>query len=86
MSATWAGELAAHGIRVNVIEPGWIDTPGERDFYSEEELREAGEALPFRRLGQPSEIAKAVCFLVSEEASYITGTVLRVDGGIVLGL
>ncbi|MGH9663292.1 MAG: SDR family NAD(P)-dependent oxidoreductase, partial [Bryobacteraceae bacterium] len=84
MASTWAGELAPHRIRVNVIEPGWIDTPGEREFYTERELREAGESLPFRRLGKPGEIANAVRFLVSEEASYITGTVLRVDGGIVL--
>ena len=84
MAATWANELARYGIRVNVIEPGWIDTPGEHDFYSEEELREAAQALPFRRLGKPSEIAAAVRFLVSGDGSYITGAVLRVDGGIVL--
>src|SRR5262249_2013044 len=47
MSATWATELAPHRIRVNVIEPGWIDTPGERAYNTEDELREAGPTLPF---------------------------------------
>lgn len=84
MAATWASELAGHRIRVNSIEPGWIDTPGERAFYTDEQIREEGRKLPFNRLGRPEEIARAVRFLVSEEASYITGTVLRVDGGIVL--
>ena len=68
---------------MNVIEPGWIDTPGERDHYTEEEIKERGAALPFGRLGSPEEIASAVRFLVSDEASYITGC-LRVDGGIIL--
>jgi glucose 1-dehydrogenase len=84
MTQTWALELAPHRIRVNAIEPGWIDTPGERNFASEEELREEGAKLPLGRLGRPEEIAKAVAFLVSEDASYITGSVLRVDGGISL--
>ncbi len=84
MAATWAAELAPHKIRVNVIEPGWIDTPGERAFCSEEQIREEGRKLPLGRLGQPEEIARAVRFLVSDDGSYITGTVLRVDGGITL--
>ena len=84
MSSTWAAELARYRIRVNVIEPGWIDTPGERDHYTEEEIKERGAALPFGRLGSPEEIARAVRFLVSDEGSYITGSCLRVDGGIIL--
>ncbi len=84
MSATWAVELAPHRIRVNVIEPGWIDTPGERQFYTEQQIAEEGKKLLMGRLGRPEEIAKAVAFLVSEDASYITGSVMRVDGGIVL--
>ena len=84
MAATWALELAQHRIRVNAIEPGWIDTPGERKTFSEEVIHERGHALPFGRLGEPEEIARAVRFLVSDDASYMTGSVMRVDGGFVL--
>ena len=84
MSYTWAVELARHHIRVNVIEPGWIDTPGERRLATEEQIREGGKRLLLGRLGQAEEIAKGVAFLVSEDASYITGTCLRIDGGFIL--
>jgi glucose 1-dehydrogenase len=84
MAATWAAELAQYRIRVNSIEPGWTDTPGERAFFTEEQLREGGSKLPFGRLGSPEDIAKAVRFLVSADGSYITGSCLRVDGGFVL--
>jgi glucose 1-dehydrogenase len=83
MSYTWAVELAQHNIRVNVIEPGWIDTPGERRFASEEQIQEGGQRLLLKRLGQAEEIAKGVAYLVSDDASYITGTCLRIDGGFV---
>jgi glucose 1-dehydrogenase len=84
MALTWAAELAAHGIRVNVIEPGWIDTPGERATFSAKEIEERGSTLPLRRLGKPEEIAAAVRFLASDDASYVTGSCMRVDGGILL--
>jgi glucose 1-dehydrogenase len=84
LTATWALELAPYRIRVNAIEPGWIDTPGERQTYSDEAIRERGSQLPMGRLGEPEEIARAVRFLVSDDASYVTGSVLRVDGGFVL--
>lgn len=84
MARTWAGELVRHGVRVNVIEPGWTDTPGERSFFTEEQIREEGRKLPMGRLGTPEEIAKAVRYLASEDASYVTGTSLRVDGGLLL--
>ena len=84
MALTWAAELAKDKIRVNVIEPGWIDTPGERTHYTEEQIREDGRKLPLGRLGKPAEIAAAVRYLVSDEAAYITGSCLRVDGGILL--
>jgi len=85
MVRTWAAELAPYRIRVNAIEPGWIDTPGERVLASEEEIQAKGKALPLGRLGTPEEIAHAAAFLVSDSATYITGTCLRVDGGFVLG-
>ncbi len=84
MAMTWAAELAQHRIRVNVIEPGWTDTPGERAFYSEARIKEEGLSLPLGRLANPSEIATAARFLCSADASYVTGSILRVDGGFVL--
>lgn len=84
LGCTMAVELAAQHINVNIINPGWIDTPGERAFASEEELMAAGKAIPWGRLGAPADIAAAVAFLVSDEADYITGATLRVDGGYVL--
>lgn len=84
MAKTWAGELAPHRIRVNCVEPGWTDTPGERQFASEEQIREEGARLPWGRLANPEEIAAAISFLVSSKASYVTGSVLRVDGGLTL--
>ncbi len=85
MAYTWAIELARYNIRVNVIEPGWIDTPGARKLSSEEKIREDGKKLLMGRLGRPEEIARGVLFLVCEEdSSYITGTCLRIDGGFAL--
>ena len=69
---------------MNVIEPGWTDTPGERMFYTEEQIRIQGQKLPLGRLGKPEEIAAAVRYLVSDDAVYMTGSCLRVDGGILL--
>ncbi|MEK6396934.1 MAG: SDR family oxidoreductase [Terriglobus sp.] len=84
MAASMALELAEHGIRVNTVEPGWIDTPGERRHYAEDEIVARGRTLPMGRLGKPEEVARAIAFLCSGDASYITGSVLRVDGGFAL--
>lgn len=81
MAATIATELAAHRINVNVIEPGWIDTPGERRTFSAETIAAEGAKLPWGRLGTPTDIGRAAVFLCSEYADYITGAVLVVDGG-----
>ena len=81
MAFTMAKELVKHMIRVNVVEPGWTDTPIERDRMSEEELKKAGERLPLGRLGTIKDVGKAVVFLASDDASYITGSILKVDGG-----
>jgi len=74
-------ELAPHRINVNAIEPGWIDTPGEHVAFTDETIAAEGERLPWGRLGLPRDIGNAVAFLVSDEADYITGVVLPVDGG-----
>ena len=74
-------ELAHARINVNVIEPGWIDTPGEHESFADELMEEQGKQLPWGRLGLPADIGKAAAFLVSDDADYITGSVLPVDGG-----
>ncbi len=84
MAETIAIELAPHRINVNVIEPGATDTPGERIKFGDEHLRKVGAMLPWGRMGTIEDIGCATRFLCSPEADYITGTVLRVDGGYVL--
>ena len=84
LGRTMAAELAGRHINVNMINPGWIDTPGERAFATEEEIIAGGKTIPWGRLGTPDDIAAAVAFLASDEADYITGATLRVDGGYVL--
>lgn len=84
MALTIAAELAPYRINVNVIEPGWIDTPGEHETFGSDAIREAAPTLPWGRLGTPEDIGKAVVFLCSDDADYITGTALLVDGGFCL--
>jgi glucose 1-dehydrogenase len=84
MARTAAIELADHRIRVNLIHPGWTDTPGEREHASEEELRRAAAKLPWKRLGRPDEVARGVVFLCDPASDYITGSTLAIDGGITL--
>ncbi|AET93579.1 short-chain dehydrogenase (plasmid) [Burkholderia sp. KK1] len=80
-------ELAPRGIRVNAVSPGPIDTPfASKLGLGEDELRKTGEALaaavPLKRVGRADEIARAVLFLASDDASYMTGAELVVDGGL----
>jgi glucose 1-dehydrogenase len=82
--STMAVELASHHININAINPGWIDTPGERSFFTEEEIQAGGKQLPWGRLGTAEEIGRAAAYLASDEADYVTGTMLRVDGGLVV--
>jgi glucose 1-dehydrogenase len=84
MARTMATEMTPHRIRVNVIEPGWTDTPGERTFFSEEQIAEWGRKLPWGRLGTSQEIGWGAAFLAGPKSEYITGTVLRIDGGFML--
>jgi glucose 1-dehydrogenase len=84
MARTAAIELAEHRIRVNIVTPGWIDTPGERKFASEETIQSAGGKLPWKRLGTPAEIARGVVFLCDPASDYITGSSLLIDGAITL--
>lgn len=84
MMRTAAIELASHNIRVNGLHPGWIDTPGERKFFTEEQLQEGAAALPMQRLGNINEIGRAVTYTLSPDAAYMTGSILKVDGGVTL--
>lgn len=84
MARTAAVELAEFRIRVNLIHPGWTDTPGERKFFHEQELAEHAKNLPWGRLAQPEDLAHGVVFLVDPRSDYITGATLSIDGGIVL--
>lgn len=84
MARTAACELAQHRIRVNIIHPGWTDTPGERKFFSEETLAAEGAKLPWGRLGKPEEIGHGVVFLCNPQNEYITGSTVTIDGGIQL--
>ncbi|MGF1504544.1 MAG: beta-ketoacyl-ACP reductase [Anaerolineae bacterium] len=84
MTKVWARELGRYGIRVNAVAPGFIATEILRDM-PEKVLEGMVNRTPLKRMGEPVDIANAYVFLASDEASYISGTVLRVDGGIVVG-
>jgi NAD(P)-dependent dehydrogenase (short-subunit alcohol dehydrogenase family) len=83
---TWINDLQDRRIRVNVLSPGHIDTPILEDLQQGDALvrmkKEMENSVPLGRLGDPDEIAKAVSFLASDEASYVSGAELYVDGGV----
>jgi NAD(P)-dependent dehydrogenase (short-subunit alcohol dehydrogenase family) len=84
---TWTTDLKDRRIRVNAVSPGSIDTPGLSDLLAsaqagEERKKMISNSVPLGRFGTPDEIARAVVFLASDDASYVTGTELFVDGGI----
>lgn len=79
-----ARELGRFGIRVNVVAPGWIETPMTVPLRDEFRERALGETV-LGRLGQPEDVASAVLFLASDMSRHVTGQVLRVDGGQLIG-
>lgn len=83
---TWTNDLRGRRIRVNVVSPGHIDTPILEDLQQGDALlkmkREMQNNVPLGRLGEPDEIAKVVSFLASDEASYVSGAEVYVDGGV----
>ncbi len=79
-------QLAKFNIRCNSVLPGWVHTPFTEHIYEADSERDwRSERVPLGRWGEPEEIANAVCFLASDEASYITGSELLVDGGVTAG-
>ncbi|WP_340104589.1 3-oxoacyl-ACP reductase FabG [Rhodohalobacter sp. 8-1] len=82
MSKTWAKELGRKGIRVNAVAPGFINT-SMVESVPEKVLDQLKGNTPLGRLGEPEDIANAYLFLASNSAAFITGTVLKVDGGLV---
>ena len=83
ITKVWARELGKDGIRVNAVAPGFIQTNMTAGM-PEKVVDMMGEKVPLKRWGQPEDIANAYTFLASDEASYITGAVLNVDGGVVI--
>lgn len=83
---TWSNELKGRGIRVNVVSPAWIETPGGTAAFGDEETARAvkeqvAATVPKGRMGQPEEAAAVVAFLASEQSGYVVGSNLYVDGG-----
>lgn len=83
LTKSWAKEFGPKGIRVNAVAPGFIET-GMTAAVPEKVLTFMKEKTPLKRLGKPEDIAAAYLFLASEDAKYINGTVLSVDGGLVI--
>ena len=83
LTKTMARELAARGINVNAVAPGFINTEMTQ-VLSDTVKEQAVSQIPFRRFGEAKEVAQVVSFLASDAASYITGQVICVDGGMAM--
>lgn len=85
MARTWALELAPHGITVNVVAPGPIETDNFYSVVPRDGAKRVTEAIPVKRLGQPDDVARAVLFFAERDAGFVTGQVLYVCGGTSVG-
>jgi 3-oxoacyl-[acyl-carrier protein] reductase len=83
MTKALAQEVASRGITVNMVSPGFIETP-MTDALTEQQKVKLAEGIPLGRLGQPADIAHAVVYLASDEAAWITGVTLHVNGGMAM--
>jgi 3-oxoacyl-[acyl-carrier protein] reductase len=83
---TMARELGPKKITVNSIAPGKIETARLAEAYTDRSRAGDLEQIPLRRFGQPAEVADVICFLASDRASYVSGTVIAVDGGLTRSL
>jgi NAD(P)-dependent dehydrogenase (short-subunit alcohol dehydrogenase family) len=78
---TWIVDLKGRGIRVNVLSPGYTDTPGLSQFLTEQEKAALAASVPLGRMANPDDLAKAAVFLASDDSAYVSGVELFVDGG-----
>ena len=78
---TWIVDLKGRNIRVNVLSPGYTDTPGLSQFLTDQEKTSLAASVPLARMGNPDDLAKAAVFLASDDSAYISGIELFVDGG-----
>ncbi len=85
LTKSWAAELAPHGIRVNAVAPGWVDTDMCAEVFRDPDFKEnVRKSIPLGRIPPPEDIAGPILFLASDLARHITGAVLNVNGGSVL--
>jgi len=84
MTKGLAKELAPHGIRVNAVSPGVIDTPFHEQFSTPEAIRNFVNNIPLGRIGAPEEVARTILFLASEASSYLVGETIEVNGGMLM--
>ena len=84
LTKTWAREYASRGITSNAVTPGWIDTDMTASELPAAKRAELTQQIPLGRVGKPEDIAAAVAFLAGPSAGYITGQVLRVNGGLLM--
>ncbi|MDR3354431.1 MAG: SDR family oxidoreductase [Synergistaceae bacterium] len=81
LTRSMAADLAQYGILVNGVAPGWVATP---TVFKSDRWKSGVDAIPLKRLAKPEEIADSVYFLCSEQASYITGEILNINGGVLM--
>jgi NAD(P)-dependent dehydrogenase (short-subunit alcohol dehydrogenase family) len=79
---SWIADLKGRGIRVNVLSPGHVETPGLSGLMSAAQKAEAVASVPLGRIGTPDDLGKAAVFLASDDSAYVTGIELFVDGGV----
>lgn len=79
-----AKELASHGVRVNAVSPGVIDTRYHEQFSTPEMMKTYVGMIPLGRIGTPAEVAKVICFLASDAASFLAGETIEINGGMLM--